>query len=119
MNNSEFTMNLHDFISLISERAKATLVQIGPAVFQGGFSTFLAFVLLADSNSYGFALFFRVRNPADICPIVRKHNFVACKQRCRPACTFAQSDQHLHYLLYGKCYGSTCYQLNFNILDSP
>ena len=84
-------MNLHDFISLFSERAKATLVQIGPAVFQGGFSTFLAFVLLADSNSYGFALFFRVCNPVDICLIVRKPDFVVCKQRCRPACTFVQS----------------------------
>lgn len=36
------------------------LKEIGPAVFNGGFSTFLAFVLLANSNSYGFALFFRV-----------------------------------------------------------
>ena len=50
----------YSFMSYFAERAKATLGQIGPAVFQGGFSTFLAFVLLADSNSYGFALFFRV-----------------------------------------------------------
>ncbi|RUS83328.1 hypothetical protein EGW08_008906 [Elysia chlorotica] len=41
-------------------RAMATLTEIGPAVFNGGFSTFLAFVLLANSKSYGFQLFFRV-----------------------------------------------------------
>ena len=33
---------------------------IGPAVFSGGFSTFLAFLLLVKSSSYGFVLFFRV-----------------------------------------------------------
>ncbi|KAK3791755.1 hypothetical protein RRG08_028904 [Elysia crispata] len=41
-------------------RAVATLADIGPAVFNGGFSTFLAFVLLSNSKSYGFQLFFRV-----------------------------------------------------------
>ncbi|XP_078317578.1 patched domain-containing protein 3-like isoform X2 [Crassostrea virginica] len=43
-----------------NERPVMALKEIGPAVFNGGFSTFLAFVLLANSNSYGFALFFRV-----------------------------------------------------------
>ncbi|XP_048761748.2 protein patched homolog 1-like isoform X1 [Ostrea edulis] len=42
------------------ERPVMALTEIGPAVFNGGFSTFLAFVLLANSNSYGFSLFFRV-----------------------------------------------------------
>ncbi|KAL5022900.1 hypothetical protein ScPMuIL_002055 [Solemya velum] len=42
------------------DRAISTLARIGPAVFNGGFSTFLAFVLLADSKSYGFTVFFRV-----------------------------------------------------------
>lgn len=43
-----------------NERPVMALKEIGPAVFNGGFSTFLAFVLLANSNSYGFSLFFRV-----------------------------------------------------------
>ncbi|XP_025110029.1 patched domain-containing protein 3-like [Pomacea canaliculata] len=43
-----------------TERTVATLTKIGPAVFNGGFSTFLAFVLLANSSSYGFVVFFRV-----------------------------------------------------------
>ncbi|XP_060064761.1 patched domain-containing protein 3-like [Ylistrum balloti] len=42
------------------ERVVATLKKIGPAVFSGGFSTFLAFLLLCNSYSYGFSLFFRV-----------------------------------------------------------
>ena len=33
---------------------------IGPAVLNGGLSTFLAFVLLAFSNSYVFLTFFKV-----------------------------------------------------------
>ncbi|XP_052775684.1 patched domain-containing protein 3-like isoform X1 [Mya arenaria] len=43
-----------------NERTKKTLVHIGPAVFSGGFSTFLAFLLLVNSISYGFTLFFRI-----------------------------------------------------------
>ncbi|XP_021370704.1 patched domain-containing protein 3-like isoform X1 [Mizuhopecten yessoensis] len=42
------------------ERVVSTLKKIGPAVFSGGFSTFLAFLLLCNSYSYGFSLFFRV-----------------------------------------------------------
>jgi len=42
------------------ERVKAALADIGPAVFNGGFSTFLAFVLLAGSKSHVFATFFKV-----------------------------------------------------------
>jgi hypothetical protein len=45
---------------IFTERSIKALAAIGPAVFSGGFSTFLAFVLLSRSNSYGFALFFRV-----------------------------------------------------------
>ena len=33
-----------------NERVEKTLVNIGPAVFNGGFSTFLAFVLLITSK---------------------------------------------------------------------
>ena len=33
---------------------------VGPAVFNGGFSTFLAFVLLAGSKSHVFTTFFKV-----------------------------------------------------------
>jgi len=43
------------------ERVKIALADIGPAVFNGGFSTFLAFVLLAGSRSHVFATFFKVR----------------------------------------------------------
>ncbi|XP_052775868.1 protein patched homolog 3-like isoform X2 [Mya arenaria] len=53
----------HMFMTLLGDRedrAKATLCSIGPAVLNGGLSTFLAFVLLANSTSYGFMLFFRV-----------------------------------------------------------
>lgn len=44
----------------VVERALKTLADIGPAVFNGGFSTLLAFLLLASSNSYVFDVFFRV-----------------------------------------------------------
>ncbi|XP_070195122.1 patched domain-containing protein 3-like isoform X2 [Littorina saxatilis] len=53
----------HTFMTISGprkERTVATLRNIGPAVFNGGFSTFLAFVLLANSSSYGFVVFFRV-----------------------------------------------------------
>ncbi|XP_013382604.1 protein patched homolog 1 [Lingula anatina] len=43
-----------------NERAKTTIGDMGPAVFNGGFSTFLAFVLLAFSGSYVFQVFFKV-----------------------------------------------------------
>ncbi|KAJ7386391.1 Patched domain-containing protein 3 [Desmophyllum pertusum] len=42
------------------DRARATLRDIGPAVWNGGLSTFLAIVLLAFSNSYVFKTFFKV-----------------------------------------------------------
>lgn len=42
------------------ERAKETLGEMGPCVFYGGFSTFLAFILLSNSNSYVFSTFFKV-----------------------------------------------------------
>ena len=42
-----------------------------------------------------------------------------CKQqRLRPACASAQTDQHLCYLIFGKCHISTCYKPNFNALAS-
>ena len=36
------------------------MIYLGPAVFNGGFSTFLAFVLLAGSKSHVFMTFFKV-----------------------------------------------------------
>ncbi|XP_011632112.1 patched domain-containing protein 3-like isoform X2 [Pogonomyrmex barbatus] len=42
------------------ERALTTLSVIGPAVFNGGLSTFLAFVLLSFSQAYVFITFFRL-----------------------------------------------------------
>ncbi|XP_012942197.1 protein patched homolog 3 [Aplysia californica] len=53
----------HTFMTIRGDRnnrAIETLKTIGPAVFNGGLSTFLAFVLLVNSASYGFQLFFRV-----------------------------------------------------------
>jgi len=47
---------------LLLERAMKTLADIGPAVFNGGFSTLLAFMLLASSDSYVFDVFFKVSN---------------------------------------------------------
>lgn len=43
-----------------NERAIGALRHMGPAVFNGGFSTFLAFVLLGFSNSYIFTTFFKL-----------------------------------------------------------
>jgi len=43
-----------------NDRAQQALVEIGPAVFNGGLSTFLAFVLLAWSKSYAFKVFFKI-----------------------------------------------------------
>lgn len=43
-----------------NDRAREALVEIGPAVFNGGISTFLAFCLLAVSESYAFQTFFKV-----------------------------------------------------------
>jgi len=43
-----------------NERASATISSIGPAVFHGGFSTFLAFIFLADSDSHVFTTFFKI-----------------------------------------------------------
>ena len=42
------------------ERVKKTIVEIGPAVFNGGFSTYLAFAILVFSNSYVFQVFFKI-----------------------------------------------------------
>jgi len=43
-----------------NERAARTITSIGPAVFHGGFSTFLAFIFLADSDSHVFLTFFKI-----------------------------------------------------------
>ncbi|KAG7199741.1 hypothetical protein KM043_000413 [Ampulex compressa] len=42
------------------ERAIETLSVIGPAVFNGGLSTFLAFVLLGSSKTFIFSMFFKL-----------------------------------------------------------
>jgi hypothetical protein len=43
-------------------RTVAALQSIGPAVLNGGFSTFLAFVFTAGSSSHVFLSFFKVRH---------------------------------------------------------
>ncbi|CAG0884285.1 unnamed protein product [Cyprideis torosa] len=53
----------HSFISENgdrNERAHASLVKMGPAVWSGGLSTFLAFVMLSFTDSYVFSAFFKV-----------------------------------------------------------
>ena len=47
-------------LMIFIERAIETLSIIGPAVFNGGLSTFLAFVLLGSSDAYLFNTFFNV-----------------------------------------------------------
>jgi len=42
------------------ERAKAALVDMGPAVLNGGVSTLIAFILLLSSDSYFFLTFFKI-----------------------------------------------------------
>ena len=43
-----------------NKRAQEALTNIGPAVLNGGISTFLAFVLLAGSKSHVFSVFFKI-----------------------------------------------------------
>jgi len=43
-----------------NQRIISTMQNIGPAVFNGGFSTFLAFILLAGSKSHVFTSFFKI-----------------------------------------------------------
>ncbi|XP_005098950.1 protein patched homolog 1 isoform X2 [Aplysia californica] len=53
----------HMFMTVVgtrTARTKETVGEMGPPVFYGGFSTFLAFVLLSNSNSYVFQTFFKV-----------------------------------------------------------
>ena len=42
------------------ERVISTMTEMGPAVFNGGLSTLLAFILLATSKSYVFMSFFKI-----------------------------------------------------------
>lgn len=51
------SLGYHRFVL---ERAGEALTDIGPAVVHGGFSTFLAFIFLAGSESYVFSTFFKV-----------------------------------------------------------
>lgn len=50
----------NDAATTKNERAVLTLRTIGTAVWNGGFSTFVAFVLLSTSESYVFRTFFKV-----------------------------------------------------------
>ena len=47
-------------IQYVFSRIQNTLLQVGPAVFYGGFSTLLAIVLLGASDYYPFVVFFKV-----------------------------------------------------------
>ena len=43
-----------------NDRIKHAVIEIGPAVFNGGFSTYLAFAILMFSQSFAFTIFFKV-----------------------------------------------------------
>ena len=53
--------DLPSYLGSGDERAVKTLRDIGPAVLNGGFSTFLAFILTAFSTSHVFTTFFKVQ----------------------------------------------------------
>ena len=53
---------IHSTLGSGDERAMKTLRDIGPAVLNGGFSTFLAFILTASSSSHVFTTFFKVQS---------------------------------------------------------
>lgn len=42
------------------DRALESLISMGPAILNGGITTFLALALLAISKSYAFVVFFKV-----------------------------------------------------------
>ena len=42
------------------ERVETTITEIGPAVFSGAFSTYLAFLLLVTSETYVIETFFKI-----------------------------------------------------------
>lgn len=46
------------------ERASTSLVTMGPAVINGGVTTFLSLVLLGFSESHAFIVFFKVKMQA-------------------------------------------------------
>ena len=53
----------HTFLTIggtRKERAAGTLVNIGPAVLNGGVSTFIAFILLVSGDSHVFSSFFKI-----------------------------------------------------------
>ena len=58
--NFRFSDNTLLFLGTRLERARKSLRYMGPAVLKGGFSTFLSFILLANSNSHVFETFFKV-----------------------------------------------------------
>ena len=57
-----FFPNLMYFLTLGTkqDRSVHALNKMGPAVLNGGISTFLSFILLATSTSHVFATFFKV-----------------------------------------------------------
>jgi len=59
MNSFEEVVETNSFILSI-QRIATTLTKIGPAVLNGGFSTFLTFILLSTSQSYIFISFFKI-----------------------------------------------------------
>ena len=55
---------IHMFLSLKGssplERIKETTIRVGPAVFQGGFSTLIIFLMMSPSKSHVFITFFKI-----------------------------------------------------------
>jgi Niemann-Pick C1 protein len=53
------------FSGTSGERAAHGLTQMGPAILNGGITTFLALFFLAFSQSYAFIVFFKVSAAAE------------------------------------------------------
>lgn len=76
----------HKFLILSGTRnmrMRVTLGQIGAAVFNGGFSTFLALVLLAGSDTYSYKVFFTVSSILYKFTYVDYYSSPAYKYGCR------------------------------------
>lgn len=71
-----------NILVIFAERVVRTMYEMGTAVFYGGFSTFLAFILLAASKSYIFKTFFKVNTNTPVKQFLFQCMFYI--KRCSP-----------------------------------
>lgn len=100
------------------ERAIKTLVMIGSAVFNGGLSTFLAFVLLAGSDSYLFLTFFKLFTGVVVFGMFHGLVFlpIALSWFGPPARRVVEKETNLHNMVAVACRNGY-YQANKTIKD--